>query len=184
VGALRPEPVKLRVISASHRRLETLVGQGKFRHDLLARLNGLTIELPPLRERTEDIPILVAALLQTLAPERTDVRFSPAAAAALLRHDWPQNVRELEQALEAGLALSGAGVVDVSHLPRAVVKRDAPPEGNLTDEELQRRNELVELLRRHRGNVAAVARAMGKGRTQIGRWVSRFGLRPGAYRSS
>jgi len=183
VGALRPEPVKLRVISATHRNLDALVRQDKFRHDLLARLNGLTIDLPPLRERTEDIPILIADLLQALAPERGDVRLSPAAAAALLRHDWPQNVRELEQALEAGLALSGAGVVDVSHLPRVVVERDAPAETDLTDDELRRRDELVELLRRHRGNVTAVARVMGKGRTQIGRWISRFGLRPGAYRS-
>jgi transcriptional regulator with PAS, ATPase and Fis domain len=183
VGSQRAEPVEFRVIAATHRALGTLAREGTFRHDLLARLNGLTLELPPLRDRPEDIPVLVAELLRRLAPERTDLKISPAAALALLEYHWPLNVRELEQALKTGVALAGAGVLDSWHLPSAVREPLQPSDGALTNEEARRRDELHDLLRQHRGNVTAVARVLGKRRTQIGRWVKRYGLAPAAFRA-
>jgi transcriptional regulator of acetoin/glycerol metabolism len=168
------------VIAATHRNLEKLVRQERFRHDLLARLGGVTLDLPPLRERTEDLPLLLATLLRDLAPDRLDVRFSPEALHALLTHPWPLNVRELRQTLSAALTLSGTGRIDVAHLPRPVVERTAAsPRRELTPGELERRAELVRLLREHEGNVAAVARALGKARTQVVRWVDRFAIGPG-----
>ena len=93
VGGHEAQPLDLRVLAATHRNLRQLVQDGQFRHDLLARLDGITLALPPLRERTEDIPLLIAVLLRKLAPERPEVKLSPAAAEALLRHHWPLNVR-------------------------------------------------------------------------------------------
>src|SRR5262249_14639280 len=120
VGAARPVAVDLRVITATHRDLDALVRQGGFRHDLLARIDGVTIDVPPLRDRLEDVPLLIAALLIQLAPGRADVTVQPDAAQALLEHDWPLNVRELEQALAGALALSAGGPIERAHLPRAL----------------------------------------------------------------
>jgi sigma-54 dependent transcriptional regulator, acetoin dehydrogenase operon transcriptional activator AcoR len=177
VGGHRPESLDLRVVAATHRDLKSMVREGRFRHDLLARLEGVTLELPPLRDRSEDIPLLLMLLLRKLAPERPDVKLTPAAARALLSHDWPLNIRELEQALAGALALSGSGAIDVPHLPEAVVDTgEREPSRPLTPEEGKHRDELVALLREHDGNLSAVARVLGKGRTQIGRWVSRYGI--------
>jgi DNA-binding NtrC family response regulator len=181
VGGARPVPVDLRALAATHRDLDELVAEGGFRADLLARLDGVTLELPPLCERREDVALLIAQLVQKLAPERPDVQLGPEAAQALLQHRWPLNVRELEQALAGALALSGRGPIELSHLPRAL--REPPPAAPApAPEEQRQRDELVALLREHRGNLAAVGRALGKGRTQIVRWVERYGLDPDAYR--
>ena len=177
VGGHRPESLDLRVIAATHRDLTRMVQEGRFRHDLLARLKGVTLELPALRERPEDIPVLVAFLLRKLAPERADVKLTPSAARALLSHDWPLNIRELEQALSGALALSGSGAIDLHHLPETVVDTaERKPSPQLTPEEGRHRDELIALLREHDGNLSAVARMLGKGRTQIGRWVARYGI--------
>ena len=183
IGGARPEALDLRVISATHRDLDEKVREGTFRHDLLARLKGVALELTPLRERPEDVPLLIRAVLTKLAPERPDVKLSPEAAQALLEHPWPLNVRELEQALAGGLALSGVGPIEAEHLPRAIREAGAePPLPTLTAEETKHREELVVLLQEHRGNLSAVARAAGKGRTQIVRWVSRYGIDPDAFK--
>jgi DNA-binding NtrC family response regulator len=183
VGGARPHPLDLRVISATHQDLDKLARAGTFRRDLLARLEGVALELPPLRERPEDIPLLIASLLRKLAPERPDVKLSPEAAQALLEHPWPLNVRELEQALAGGLALSPSGLIECEHLPRALREAAAePPAPELTPDEEKHRDELQALLQEHRGNLSAVARVLGKGRTQIVRWVSRYGIDAEAYR--
>jgi DNA-binding NtrC family response regulator len=184
LGGTRPERLDLRVLAATHRDLEQMVAEGTFRHDLLARLRGVVLELIPLRERPEDVPLLIANLLRKFAPQCTDVKLSPEAARALLEYDWPLNVRELEQALAGALALSGTSSILLEHLPPALRK---PPEEvpvpELTDEQVRHREELIALLREHRGNLSAVARATGKGRTQVVRWVSRYGLDATVYRS-
>ncbi len=146
----------------------------RFRHDLLARLNGVTLHLPPLRERPEDIPLPIALLLRKLAPDRGDVSFTPDATEALLEHSWPLNVRELEQALAGALALSEAGPIDAGHLPPAVTGRQPPEKRELTPEEIKHRDELVQHLREQGGNVNAVARVLGKHRTQVVRWLARY----------
>jgi DNA-binding NtrC family response regulator len=177
VGGHRPHSLDLRVLAATHRDLGRLVQEGKFRHDLLARLDGVTLELPPLRDRREDLPVLMSSLLHKLAPERPDLRFTPAAAHALLSYRWPLNIRELEQALAGALALSGAKPIDLAHLPATVAGRAAEePPRELSPDEARHRDELVALLREHGGNMAAVGRVLGKGRTQIVRWVTRYGI--------
>src|SRR5262249_49783348 len=140
-----------------------------------------TLALPPLRGRPEDLGLLVQALLARLAPERkTALTLSVDAARALMLYDWPFNIRELEKALERALVLATAGRIELAHLPenlqarRSIVRRTVETE--LSDEDRKLRDELVEVLRRHSGNVSAVAREMGKARMQIQRWIRRFGI--------
>jgi transcriptional regulator with PAS, ATPase and Fis domain len=189
VGAARAIAVDLRVVAATHQPLEAMSESGAFRRDLFARLAGFTIELPPLRRRRIDLGLLVAALLRKLVGLRVEsVRLAPAAAEALVRYDWPLNVRELEQALARALVLAGEGPVRLEHLPEAVTAPKLAPSppatavAGLSDHDQQLRLELLEQLSRHHGNLADVARAMGKARMQVHRWCKRFGIDPNVYR--
>ena len=179
VGGTTAVPVDLRVVCATNRDLKAMAAAGTFRADLLARLQGLVVELPPLRERLADLGVFVSALLRRHAPEPEAVRFEPEAARALLRHRWPFNVRELDQALAAALLLAGGKPIALAHLPEELREGprpvSAPP---LAPEEQELRARLVALLVEHGGNLSAVARVLGKGRTQIVRWVQRFGIDP------
>jgi DNA-binding NtrC family response regulator len=122
VGGKEPLRADVRIIAATHRDLEAMVAAGAFRMDLLFRLNVFPIVLPPLRERSEDIPIIAAALLQRLA-----ARFSrpvapaldAASLAALAAHPWPGNVRELENVLERAMILSPGSTLTIGDLPEA-----------------------------------------------------------------
>ncbi len=188
VGGTRAVPVDFRLVVATHRDLEAMAAAGQFRPDLLARMSGLLVTLPPLRDRKEDLGSLIAALLRRLAPDRAEaVRFTMPAARALFRYDWPLNVRELEKALALALALAPDGAIDLVHLPpplRTIASAPAPETSvaALPAEELQRREELVALLREHRGNVTAVARVLGKARVQVQRWMRRYRIQPAIFR--
>jgi DNA-binding NtrC family response regulator len=179
VGGTTPIGVDLRVIAASHLDLRALVATRRFRGDLEARLAGLEVELPPLRQRKEDLGLLVAAILAR-APGGAGATLERAAARALFAHDWPKNIRELEQALTSALVLSGGEPIAPAHLPPAVTaarpRKPPPREGDPVAEELARK------LDEHHGNVSAIARAMGKTRKQIQRWLKRFGMDAGSYR--
>jgi len=98
-----------------------------------------------------------------------------------LRYAWPLNVRELHNALGSASVLAEGGPIDAAHLPPAL-KNDAPPPLPGDAESLERRDQIERLLREHQGNVSAVARAMGKERMQIQRWLRRYRLDPAAYR--
>jgi transcriptional regulator with GAF, ATPase, and Fis domain len=182
VGATRHVKVDVRVVSATHRDLEALVAEEKFRADLLARLGGLTVELPPLRERREDLGLLTAALLQRHFAGRR-VELLPEAARALLAYQWPLNVRELERCLQAAVVLAGDGPVALRHLPPAVAAPDDRQGKNgpvtaplLAEPDRRRREEIVAALREYGGNVTAAAKALGKARVQVQRWMRRYGI--------
>jgi transcriptional regulator with PAS, ATPase and Fis domain len=187
VGATRAVSVDVRVVAATHRDLDALVAREKFRGDLLARLSGFSIELPALRDRREDLGLLIPALLERLAPDRKDrTTLAPEAARALIRHDWPYNVRELEKALSSALVVAGnASRIDLDHLPESVrsgQKRIVEEEpASLSPEDHDRRDQIIALLREHQGNVSAVARAMGKARMQLQRWIKRYRIDPAKY---
>jgi DNA-binding NtrC family response regulator len=184
VGATRAVPVDVRVVAATHRDLERMVAVGAFRADLLARIAGYAVTLPPLRERREDIGVLVASLLTRIAgPRAGAARFTAAAARALFRHDWPLNVRELEKCLEAAVALAGDAKIDLPHLPEKLRAAASPPRSGdeaaapLDADDERHKDELLALLRQHDFNVSAVARATGKARMQIQRWMRRYQIR-------
>ncbi len=151
VGGVRPAKIDLRAWwRRPIGRLEALVAQGDFRADLFARLAGFTFVLPSVRERRDDIGLLIAAF----AADRK-LRFTLGAGRALLRHDWPLNVRELRHALDVAAALADGDWIDLVHLPAAVAQGAA-----FTASESQPaapvdplREQLVASLVRHGGNV-------------------------------
>ena len=186
VGTTKAVPVDFRLVAATHRNLEEMAAAGSFRPDLLARIEGFTLRLPPLRERLEDLGSLVAALLRRYGGAKADsLRFSLAAARALIHHGWPLNIRELEKALRLALTLGDSGRIDLQHLP-PLFSQPRTQESNLPTRVLpdgeERRGELIALLREHKGNVSEVARVLGRARMQIHRWMKRYGLKPDDYR--
>jgi transcriptional regulator of acetoin/glycerol metabolism len=182
VGATRPVRVDLRVIAATHQPLEAMIERGDFRADLFARLHGFGHRLWPLRDRSEDVGLLVADLLPRLSPASAErVRFTSDAALTLVRHRWPLNVRELAQALSRALTLSDDGSIEVDHLTSAItlIPRDERP---AEDPDRAMRADLEGRLRKHRGNVTTVAKEMNKAPMQIYRWMRKLGLDPKSYR--
>ncbi len=118
VGSNKSITANARIVAATHRSLEDLIRDGKFREDLYYRLNVFPIEMPPLRERTEDIPMLIDELVTRIEHEKhSSVRFSPDAINALSRYPWPGNVRELSNLIERLAIMFPCGVVDVADLP-------------------------------------------------------------------
>ena len=131
LGGVEEIQVDVRVIAATHRELQQLTQEGRFREDLYYRLNVISLRLPPLRERREDIPALAAAFLQRFAAEnqRPLPRLTPEALRLLIDYDWPGNVRELENAMERALVLSTSPVIDADLLPDPVQGRYASLRG-------------------------------------------------------
>jgi transcriptional regulator of acetoin/glycerol metabolism len=190
VGAARPVAVDVRVVAATHRPLPKLVATGAFRADLLARLHGHAHTLPALRQRREDLGLLLSDVLRQVDSEQRLQRLSPEVARSMLASSWPLNVRQLTQAVTRALSLSLDGVVrgrdwepDALPLepPADEAREDFPPRiRSAADEALRER--LLSLLSAERGNVAQVARQMGKARMQVQRWMKRFGVDPAVYR--
>jgi transcriptional regulator of acetoin/glycerol metabolism len=199
LGSAQAEPVDVRVVSATHRDLRQLVDAGTFRGDLFARISGSLVELPPVRDRKEDVFQLARHFASAAgrAGEPTSFRF----VDALLAYGWPFNVRELEAAIRHAAAMAGDSELDVAHLPRSVTgtqpaRRDNAAGPDSTDARSAdgprssphagaggpSPEALRSLLARHRGNVAAVARELGKDRAQIHRWLRYAAINPGEYR--
>ncbi|WP_432349133.1 sigma-54-dependent Fis family transcriptional regulator (plasmid) [Shinella yambaruensis] len=167
VGALKARPVRLRVLSASHRDLADLVKEGRFRQDLYYRLNAAMLSLPALRER-QDLGWLIDQLLARVEKENGETyRIDKAAQAALLAHAWPGNLRELSNALRVAAALSEGGVIDVDCLPDHLF---AGPVAAPSDDD----GELRQALSDCGNNVSALARKLGVNRSTIHRRLKRL----------
>jgi pSer/pThr/pTyr-binding forkhead associated (FHA) protein len=180
VGGHAALRVDLRVVAATCQDLPVLVELERFRRDLYARVAGFVVTLPPLRRRRADLGVLIGRLLARHAAGRA-VRFDRASARALFLHEWPHNVRELEQAIAAAVAVAD-GEIRVAHLPEPVRAPRAPAPVAATPPEIDRPR-LEALLGAHRGNVTRVAEALGTSRSQVRRLVARFGLSLDAYRT-
>ncbi len=190
VGATRPETVDVRFVSATHRSLAAMTAAGAFRQDLLARLAQFTHALPPLRDRIEDVGVLLAAILARVAGARAaSLSLSADAARHLVGSKWSANVRELEHQIRVSLLLAegsrlelvAANPSDANLPPRpepAAIPRsrftNVPRE--LSPEDAALYQELLAKVREHHGNLTQVAQAMGKARRQIQRWTLRFGI--------
>ena len=194
VGAVRPIPVDIRVVSATHLPIEALIARGTFRQDLALRIAGFVHDASPLRQRPEDIGILTTASLRRSG--HPQVRLRPSVAEAFLRYDWPLNVRELEQCLASACLLADDDLLRPSHLPPPIARmldvqpphngpslapNSIPPPRNLSIDEETLRAELVMRLAEAAGNVSVVAQDMGKARQQIQRWLRRFKIDPDEY---
>jgi DNA-binding NtrC family response regulator len=183
----------VRLIAATNRPLEEMVGDGDFRQDLLYRLQVVTLRLPPLRERRADIPALAVHFIAELAArhDRPVRSLSTAARRALLAYDWPGNVRELRNVLERAVVLADRDEMDLSALPARVTGGTAAPgpvdaaiEGLPWTEARERavegfeRSFLAAALERHGGNVSATARSLGLHRQSLQKILRRLDIAP------
>ena len=176
VGSSRPRMVNVRVISATHADLRAEVATGRFREDLLFRLNTVEIHLPPLRDRREDIAPLAAHFLSRHVKRyrRPIEGFEPDALVALLAHPWPGNVRELDHAVERGALVARGTRVSAPDLGLRPAAGAAALD-HLTLDEVER--VLIEkALKRYGGNVSDAARALGLSRSALYRRLERLGL--------
>jgi len=186
VGANRATRVDARLITATNVPLENAVASGRFRQDLFARLAGVQLQTPPLRDRIEDVPALFTHFL----PE--ELRGRPASAdfvEALLLHPWPQNVRELGKlaerlsVLHRSVARWELGMLD-EPIRRRVIDRAAEALETAQLDGPPSREELLALLERFDGNVSLLAKHVGRNRKQVYRWMDDLGVSRGTGRSS
>lgn len=177
VGESEALHVDVRVVCATHQNLLQCVREKRFREDLYFRLKVFTLVVPPLRERTEDIPILASMFLEQ---ERPDSLFSPRAMAALVKYPWPGNVRELQNAVKHGAVLAMSDTVELEDLPEELLSPALPPLPSdsgalLTLAEAERRH-ILRVLEACGGQQLDAARVLGIGRTTLWRKLKLYGL--------
>jgi DNA-binding NtrC family response regulator len=181
VGATQPITVHTRVLAATHRDLEALIREGCFREDLFYRLNVITLELPPLRDRQEDIEVLAEHFLAEFAGRLgRRLRLGAAALDRMLAYRWPGNVRELENAMERTAILSRDDVVAVDDLPPPVAAPSAPPSPSppsavQTLAEAERAH-ILAILEQCAWSYSQAAERLGIGRTTLWRKLKEYGL--------
>jgi DNA-binding NtrC family response regulator len=181
VGASRTVKVDVRIVAATNVDVERAVTEGKFRQDLFYRLGVVIIKLPPLRERHEDIPLLIERFLKAAcAKAGKRVELTPAAVEALSAYHWPGNVRELENLIERMVVFSRGSRIDVGDLPPTVTPRAPVLEKRLFDDlptldEIERRY-LLHVLEQVGNNRTRAAEVMGIDRRTLYRMAERFGI--------
>ncbi len=189
VGSETPVKVDVRILAATHRDLPALVREGRFRDDLYYRLNVVTLTLPPLRERRQDIPLLLDHFLRSLAARhrRGPVAVDPDAQRRLLGYDWPGNIRELQNVLERAMLLAEQDVIGPEHLPpdvrpsalaapSASAVSDGDPSGPLLSLEELERGHVAMVLQAVHGSREEAARILGISRRTLTRMIQRWSL--------
>jgi len=184
VGENRPVPVDVRVVSATNRDLDQLLASGRLREDFYYRIKVVSLTIPPLRDRREDIPLLITHLLQRIAEREGHPAPPPVTGEAmnlLMRHAWPGNVRELDNALEHAVVLSRGAPIRAQHLPPEVTA--APGAGRRTLAGVPRHSEserqvLAETLAAVGWNRTRAARRLGIDRTTLWRKIREYQLEP------
>jgi len=187
IGSNEVIKVDVRLIAATNQNLAQAVEEGKFRQDLYYRLRVIEIELPPLRNRQEDIPLLVEHFLKKFGQERERTfAVSPQALSALMSYAWPGNVRELENALESAVALNRSGIIVPEDLPAKVRPETRDQEPSVDDiyvglpplDEIEKRY-LCYVLKATGGNKAKTASILGINRRTLYRKIDEYKLRGG-----
>jgi DNA-binding NtrC family response regulator len=179
VGSSKTQKVNVRLLSATNADLHGEVGQGRFRQDLLFRLNTVEIRLPPLRDRIEDIPVLAEHFLKLHRERyrRPIIGFTPEALSALRHHLWPGNVRELDHVIERAVLMSAGNVVTAFDLALEATP-DARLSARLEEMSLEDAERLLikKALARFEGNANRAAEALGLSRSALYRRLQKYGL--------
>ncbi len=180
LGSNQSKPVKARVISATNKNLKNLVDQGGFRDDLYYRIRVVQIDLPPLKDRREDIPLLVAHFLTkfNLKTGKKINQVSPKVLRTLMAYDFPGNIRELENIIEHAFVLCHGPMIRLSHLPpefqRESREENGPTSAPLGDLKRREKELILQVLEKHQGNRSAAARALGIHPTTLWRKLKRL----------
>ncbi|MBC8106703.1 MAG: sigma 54-interacting transcriptional regulator [Anaerolineae bacterium] len=184
VGDTKPQPVDIRVICATHRDLSQMVRQGTFREDLFFRLNVLVLQMPPLRERPDDVMVLANHFLNAQAAiyDESPKELSPEAATLLQQHHWPGNVRELANVIEHAHVLAATHEIGVSDLPDRLRNATNGDEDNTNGSRELRlvdveRRAIAEALRRTNFRKAAACRLLGINIQRLNRKINKLGIR-------
>jgi transcriptional regulator with PAS, ATPase and Fis domain len=196
VGSNQKFKVDVRVIAATNRDLEAAQKEGTFRKDLYFRLNVVTLNLPPLRERRSDIAPLVHYFLDRFAPGKT-ITISPSAMKMMFQYDWPGNVRELENCVERAVALGDQEMIEVTDLPPAIRERQEqyaladsvafagePAESSNTDLEELERDTIQRVFEQVNGDKARARKMLGISRATLYRKLKRYNIGPAAKAAS
>jgi DNA-binding NtrC family response regulator len=196
VGGHESIDVDLRVVAATNKNLEKEVKDGKFREDLFYRLNVIKIDLPPLRERTEDVPLLIAHFLTKYSrPGEPPKKVSPEAMDRMLSYTWPGNIRQLENAIERAAVTTVGDTIITENLPPQVVGSAAgdkpkfeidlneplPHYLNLATEQIEREY-ITKALEKSHGNVGRCAELCGLSRRSVSGKISQYGIDKGPYK--
>jgi two-component system response regulator GlrR len=185
VGSTEAKNIDVRVISATHRDLQELMTQGRFREDLYYRLNVVNIKLPTLDQRREDIPLLVAHFLQQIATEADQERkvYAPEAVEMLVTAEWPGNIRQLYNVVRQNVALSRSPVIS-GELVQQSLGEHAGKLASFTDARDEfTRNYLSQILQITMGNVSQAARLAKRNRTDFYKLLARHDLNPDTFKS-
>jgi two-component system response regulator HydG len=183
VGSTEPVPVDARIIAATNRELEEEIRKGEFRSDLYYRLNVIALHLPPLRERRDDVPLLVDHFIKVLASRSgtPPLELEDEALDALKAYDWPGNVRELENALERAAVVARGRSIALEHLPTRLseaptprVVSEAPPQNPTM--EIVERAYIVWVLQAEGGNKTRAAEVLGIDPSTLYRKLNRYGI--------
>ena len=186
VGSTRPIPINVRVLAATNRDLEAAVQQGTFRKDLYFRLNVVNLRIPPLRQRKQDIPLLVAHILERIREQsHTEKVLTEESMQMLLEYDWPGNVRELENCLERAFTLSSGPVLQMIDLPVQPKRTEhLPPKNgtamggaegsNVVPMAQLEKQAILDTLHQVKGDKMLAARLLGIGKTTLYRKLKEY----------
>ena len=181
VGGEEPIEVDVRVLAATNKNLEEEVKAGRFREDLYFRLNGIHIEVPPLRERKDDIPLLLNSFLERYNSENSKniTGFDSHARSALYKYDWPGNIRELQHCVESSVVMASGSEITLEDLPPSVSKASgietiSVPVGITLDE--AEKIIIQENLAANKGNKSKTAETLGIGRKTLHRKLAEYGM--------
>ncbi len=180
VGDNRSVPVDVRLITATHKDLESLIQQQLFREDLYFRINVFPLQCPPLAQRKDDIPIIAQSFIRRNAASsgKNILGLTPDALEALTDYNWPGNVRELRNTIEYAFVLCQNGGIGVQHLPHKIVNgMDTPqPDCHLDPQCVKDRERLIQVLRQTGGNQSKAAEMLGVSRVTIWKRIKKFGI--------
>jgi two-component system response regulator HydG len=190
VGSTHCTPIKARILTATNRDLAAMVEHGTFRKDLYYRLNVVNLRLPPLRDRREDIPLLVAHFLNRIHrshPGRFSIHDN--ALRTMVQYDWPGNVRELENAVEHGVTMATGGEIQIGDLPTQLQQgavagihaamqagKEPPPSQEIVPLAVRERDAIFDAIRVTNGDKLEAARLLGIGKTTLYRKLKEYGV--------
>ncbi|MDD5426453.1 MAG: sigma 54-interacting transcriptional regulator, partial [candidate division Zixibacteria bacterium] len=182
VGGTTPVKTDIRIVTATNRDLKQQVAQGRFREDLYFRLAVVKFELPPLKQRREDIPYLVDHFIRRFNARkgRKIISVSPEVMNILMRHEFPGNIRELENIIEYGFVVCKESIIQKEHLPAELIRTDlepspvTQPDYTPIAQKIDEHTRLISALKQSGGNITEAALLMGIHRTTLWRKLKRY----------
>lgn len=177
IGSTIPVPINIRLITATNIDIHQAVGKGQFRDDLFYRINTVEVNLPPLRERTEDIPMLANyfSRLYSAKYRKGDKKIPNETILHLQKYPWPGNIRELQHAIERAVIMSEKVDLTKNDFPFTTRKVSPAKQEPLNLDDMEK-NAIIAAIEKHKGNLSNVAKELGVGRTTLYRKMSRYGL--------